>query len=181
MSSTANIKQFFYGQRPNDFLKTLAFNDGSGVRLFHIRAKLCKNLVEGDSDGNGYSKFKFYTFSEFIRNFLTRTEQHSTSRNVKPAFVKTVRLDFIGIFGINLTHKLGMLHIQIIVRRNKNNIGTLLIRHPHGIAGFYVMRFCFIVFSENDAVTRLRIAENCNRFAPVFGMIKAFHRGVKII
>lgn len=74
-----------------------------------------------------------------------------------------------------------MLHIKIIMRRNKNYAGTFLLRHPLGIACPDVAAFSFIVFGKNYSMTSFRIAENGKRLSPVFRMIKTFDRSIEII
>ena len=74
-----------------------------------------------------------------------------------------------------------MLHIQLIVRRNKNYAGTFLLRHPLGIACPDVAAFGFIVFGKNYSVTGFGVAENGKRLSAVFGMIKTFDGSIEII
>ena len=105
LGRSADSKQVRGGKTPNLLPERICFDAGNRIRLFHIRPKLGKNLVETHSCGNRKSQFKLNRSANFICNFKSGSHA-AASGHIQPAFVHPIRLDLIGIATVYFTSQL---------------------------------------------------------------------------
>ena len=67
------------------------------------------------------------------------------------------------------------------MRWNADDMRTLFLRLPNGIARFYAETLCLFAFCKHNASARFFTAANSDCFARKLGVKRSFNRGVKII
>ena len=105
LGRSADSKQVRGGKTPNLLLERICFDAGNRIRLFHIRPKLGKNLIEAHSCGNRKSQFKLNRSANLICDFKSGSHA-AASGHIQPAFVHPIRLDLIGIATVYPTSQL---------------------------------------------------------------------------
>ena len=65
--------------------------------------------------------------------------------------------------------------------RDKDDFRAFLLGEPQGIAGGNAAGFSFVVFCQHNAMAGLGVAGYSHGPAAQGGVIKTFHRGVKVI
>ena len=69
--------------------------------LINDFAPIGEYFIVADSHRDCHAKLSPDSFSQLIRDFLTAAEETCTSRNIKPALIKTVQFDLIGVLAVN--------------------------------------------------------------------------------
>ena len=86
-------------------------------------------------------------------------------RYVQPAFVNAKRLDQVGVITVNEIYFTGILRIQVVMRRQEDEIGAFFLRLPDRLRCLDAVFFGRLVFRQNDAVTLRRVAADRDRHA----------------
>ena len=169
-------------QRPHDVLPALRRDDGGGVRFFQVAAQLGEHFIEGHAHAEGKARLRLHRFADAVgQGFGVAAEEVQAAGDVQPALVNAEGLyqvskalvDLVDFFGIGL--------IQVVVGRQQHQHGAFLLGLPHRFRRLHAALFRGLVFGQNNAVPRLRVAAHRHGDFPQRGLVQQLHRGEEAV
>ena len=108
-------------------------------------------------------------------------EQMEAAGHVQPALVNAEGLYQVGKALVDLVDFFGIGLIQVVVGRQQHQHGAFLLGLPHRFRRLHATLLRGLVFGQNNAVPRLRVAAHRHGDFPQRGLVQQLHRGEEAV
>ena len=178
----AHVQQIAHRQRPHHVPPVLPGDHGGGVRLLVVAAQLGEHLVEGDAHGDGQPQLLPQTAADIVRQLPgVAAEQVEAAGHVQPALIDAEGLHQIGVLPVDGVDPAGVVGVQIVVGRQEDELGTLLLGLPHRLRRLDTHLLGGLVFRQDDAVPGGGVAADGHRHILQRRLLQQLHRREKAV